>query len=910
MKRKALWKKVLSLSCAAAVTATTIIGAAGTMQVKAADMSRVEDFANILNVYANPEEVLYGTYSTNKYNNFADLGAWHGYYLHEKDATNLYGGFAGPVIIAEEYPVNLSGAISKIVISDKDGNVYDLAKAKAEGTYYPGKLVQTYELDAFKVKLELVYGSDRTALIRTTIENKTDADLELDIAWTGDMYTQFGYSDSNEGRTKMGNSLVATEDGVQADFQTIRSTWWYMTTDENKFNIRHSEEISTTVDEQKDSYETKMTEPVVIKKGDSYQTYETQSWTFTKAEAEEEAKKSADMLKNADKYFKDNETRWQGYLDKTFEGRAATGDAYKKAAVKSIETLMTNYRSAAGALKHGGVVPSMSYQYFIGLWAWDSWKQAVGTAAFDGEIAKENVRSIFDYQITKDDEVRPQDAGAIVDCIFYNQNEARGGDGGNWNERNSKPALAAWAVWNVYKQTGDKEFLAEIYPKLVAYHNWWYTNRDVDQNGIAEYGAMVDELHYQYNDDGTIRTDENGNKLFDEEAIIEAAAWESGMDNATRFDQEGNGEGDIGVHVFENKDKAGNVVGYSINQESVDLNAYLYAEKGFLKSMAEILGKTDDVKKYEEEAAYVRDYVNNKMFDDETGFYYDLQTNADGSEKKLLVNRGKGTEGWIPLWAKMSPQDKADKVVENMVDENKFNLYMPFPTASKDNDKFSPETYWRGPVWMDQAMYGVEALQNYGFDKEAKTMAYKLFDHAQGLLGDGPIWENYSPLTGKGLHSKNFSWSAASFYSLYRNTLAGNTTTSQEGFAIPDTEGEGDNTELKAARKKLGDAIKQAESLKAEDYTKESFAVFEKALKEAKAVYANENATKEELEEAYKNLTDAQNALVPVDKKENEKNPSKDNGKGTPTTGDSTNAAGMIMLGMGALAVLAARRKR
>ena len=34
------------------------------------------------------------------------MGAWHGYYLHKKDAKNLYGGFAGPVIIAEEYPVN------------------------------------------------------------------------------------------------------------------------------------------------------------------------------------------------------------------------------------------------------------------------------------------------------------------------------------------------------------------------------------------------------------------------------------------------------------------------------------------------------------------------------------------------------------------------------------------------------------------------------------------------------------------------------------------------------------------------------------------------------------------------------------------------------------------------------------
>lgn len=57
-----------------------------------------------------------------------------------------------------------------------------------------------------------------------------------------------------------------------------------------------------------------------------------------------------------------------------------------------------------------------------------------------------------------------------------------------------------------------------MYPKLVAYHNWWYTNRDYDKNGIAEYGGMVHEL--------------NNSK----EEIILAAAWESGMDNAPRFD--------------------------------------------------------------------------------------------------------------------------------------------------------------------------------------------------------------------------------------------------------------------------------------------------------------------------------------------------------------------------------------
>ena len=46
---------------------------------------------------------------------------------------------------------------------------------------------------------------------------------------------------------------------------------------------------------------------------------------------------------------------------------------------------MTNWFSAAGAIKHDGIVPSMSYKWFIGMWAWDSWKQVVATTYFNEE---------------------------------------------------------------------------------------------------------------------------------------------------------------------------------------------------------------------------------------------------------------------------------------------------------------------------------------------------------------------------------------------------------------------------------------------------------------------------------------------------------------------------------------------
>lgn len=143
----------------------------------------------------------------------------------------------------------------------------------------------------------------------------------------------------------------------------------------------------------------------------------------------------------------------------------------------------------------------------------------------------------------------------------------------------------------------------------------------------------------------------------------------------------------------------------------------------------------------------------------------------DSGKIKLLVNRGRGPEGWIPLWANVANHHQAQTVRHIMMSDSEFNTYMPLPTVAKSSPAFAPNKYWRGPVWMDQALFGVEGLKNYGYQRDAKQLVANLFNHAEGLLDDGPIRENYNPLTGEGLHTKNFSWSAAAFYTLYQDTL-------------------------------------------------------------------------------------------------------------------------------------------
>ncbi|MEV4255827.1 trehalase family glycosidase, partial [Spirillospora sp. NPDC049652] len=400
-------------------------------------------------------------------------------------------------------------------------------------------------------------------------------------------------------------------------------------------------------------------------------------------------------------------------------------------AVKSVETLVSNWRGPAGAIRHNGITPSITYKWFSGLWSWDTWKQAVGTAEFDPALARDQIRSMFDYQITAKSADRPQDAGMIPDAIFYNT-PAEGG--GNWNERNSKPPLAAWSVWQVYLKDRDASFLREMYPKLVAYHDWWYRTRDHDRNGLAEYGATVDPAN------GT------------EEDQRQAAAWESGMDNAPRFDAE------LGVKMLANTDASGKVVGYSINQESVDLNAYLAAEKHYLALIAGRLGKHSDAARFEKDSAKVAGLVRARMYDAKSGFFYDAAMAADGG--KTLTGRGRGIEGAIPLWAGVASKQQAAAVRAKMVDPEEFATKVPFPTVSKSSPYFQSTKYWRGPVWIDQAYFALTGLRGYGYKADARTLADRLRANASGMLGDGALHENYDPLTGATLNSPNFSWSA------------------------------------------------------------------------------------------------------------------------------------------------------
>lgn len=632
-------------------------------------LSLQHSHADILDLRNSPDSVRHYGLSS-----FSDMGAWHSFALPEEGET---GTFPGPFLMTQGDGEWMSAGLSQLQLTDiETGKALNSEKAtKLKTHYYPGKLWQSFELEGLLIEMELIFISDRTSLIKTSVTNAGVSTRNLKPGWLG----RFFMEPEPEYSTNSIRFPLKEQGLAKLTFETSLK----------KTAAQSEGGVS--------AYSISMGNETTLSSGESTRFYHTSSVYFDSKEEETDQNNVHDALSKPEVYFKANTERWNGYLEKVLDLKYPE---YSVVAVKALNTLMNNWRSPAQDLHYNGLFPSYAYRGFHGVWSWDSWKHAVALVRFAPELAKDQMRVMYDYQ---------DEMGMVPDVIYRNK------EWNNW--RDTKPPLSAWAIWKIYEATDDRTFLAEMYPKVLKYHKWWYIYRDHDQNGLCEYGST------------------DGTRI--------AAAWESGMDNAVRFDD---------AIMLRNNEQ-----GWSLNQESVDLNAYLYAEKKYLSQMAEVLGFNEDKSALDQEAEDLKGAIRTNFYSEEAGYFYDKVISS--TELKQV----EGTEGWTPLWAKVATQEQANQVFKIMLDSSKFDTYVPLPTFTKDHPKFNPRNgYWRGPVWLDQAYFGIQAFEQYCRPQEAERLIRKLIKNADGLKEKGaPIHENYHPVTGEPLNARHFSWSSA-----------------------------------------------------------------------------------------------------------------------------------------------------
>lgn len=616
-----------------------------TAQAQQESCFQTESYEDILSIYSAPQSA-----SSSFHGGFSDQGTWMSFNLPVQSGWK--NGFIGPYHLDDRYWI--SDALLQVGFTDtpKKERFTDCS-----AHYFPGYLSLKSTSSKGTLTQKLFYYDKYTAF--WSCSSDTDAAL----------YVQSG------------NLNMAS------DFQVTEHGWSWKLASGERMIVTFSSDVTV-------SYSNRVFQAHASQGGSLFATIS--FFHDNGADVVAYTNKMNELLATPQNALDAHQARWQGYLKSVV--RPEMPLAYSRVAVKAMVTLLSNWRSPKGGLKHDGVIPSHAAGYFIGFWAWDSWKHAVALSLFAPELAKNQIRAMLDFQM---------EDGMIPDCVYTNSYEN--------NYRDSKPPLATWALQAVYDATGDVDFVREVYPKLLKYHRWWYAERDHDKNGYCEFGS----------EDGT----------------LEAAAWESGMDNAIRFD---------GAGMVKNGSHA-----WSVNQESVDLNAFLALDYQLLRGLASVIGEEFTEPNYTADvAAY--------FFDEEKGFFHDRKLTSGN------FVRVDGSEAYIPFWAKIASQAHMDAALPIFKDPNKMGTYIPFPTVSADNPKFSSNGYWRGPIWLDQVYFGIHGLRNYGQGELADAYTKRVFDRLSGLRLDSPIHENYDTHTGQRLKSSHFSWSAAHLLMMYR----------------------------------------------------------------------------------------------------------------------------------------------
>lgn len=248
------------------------------------------------------------------------------------------------------------------------------------------------------------------------------------------------------------------------------------------------------------------------------------------------------------------------------------------------------------------------------------------------------------------------------------------------------PNVLPWAEWEYFLSTGNVKRLSDVFYPLCAYHNWLKNNRTWQ--------------------DGTYWS----------------SGYGCGMDNAPRLDP-----------VYDPRISHGFI-------SWIDACSQQYLSAQIIINMAKVLGKEDEVEPYRQEAELLKSIINDKMWDEETAFYYDKTRDGKTSGVKTVAS-------FWTLIAGLVPKDRAERFISHLDNEKEFKRPNRVPTLSADHPSYCKEGgYWCGSVWAPTNYMVLSGLKKYGYDKLAFEIAKDYVDNVVSVFNEtNTLFENYSP---------------------------------------------------------------------------------------------------------------------------------------------------------------------
>jgi hypothetical protein len=327
------------------------------------------------------------------------------------------------------------------------------------------------------------------------------------------------------------------------------------------------------------------------------------------------------------------------------------------------------------------------------LFPWDTFFAALLAAVHDVDLA----RTIVDAQLDEATE-----RGFMPNC---------GCEIGKSRDR-SQPPFGAYCVLKLHRRHPDRDALARWFPKLLRWHDWWFTARDGNGDGLLEWGSDdIPNPHPQW-----------------QSHTLQAARYESGLDNSPIYD-----------------DAVFNETANTMEMADVGLNSLYVLDAWSLAEMADILGETEARDRLRAEWQAMGERINAHLWDEDRGLYQNRHWDGRWCGRIAATS-------FYPLLAGIVPDDRAKRLVaEHLLNPAEFWGESVIPSISRDDPAYRDQAYWRGRIWGPMNFLVYEGLRRAGFREAAHEVADKSVRLFRGEWeGEGHIHENYNADTGDG----------------------------------------------------------------------------------------------------------------------------------------------------------------
>lgn len=278
----------------------------------------------------------------------------------------------------------------------------------------------------------------------------------------------------------------------------------------------------------------------------------------------------------------------------------------------------------------------------------------------------------------------------------------------------SQPPVGSFAVWNIYRQYGEKWFLELVYDNLLTWNRWWDANRSRD--GLLCWGSdPYEKITYRWwETDGV-------NERY-------GASLESGLDNSHMYDDI---EFDKQSHILKLND--------------VGLTALYVMDCQLLANIAGELGRRKDVAELKRRAEkYGRSME--KLWDEPRGFYYNRHTDSGELNPRISPTN------FYPMLGAVPTQERAERMIEeHMLNPDEFWGDWILPSTPRNDPAFGDNVYWRGRIWAPLNFLVYSGMCRYDLGDVRRRFAEK----SEALLlkswlENRYVFENYNSVTGVG----------------------------------------------------------------------------------------------------------------------------------------------------------------